>query len=152
MSATEQCTGFESGESASINIDGTLAARGVGNGGSDMDTIYMTADEEYGDGSNERLVSGFRWWMGFDTGAGIIPRSRHDSARDVMTWELPARRLAQGKDMIPRARFLFLLDWRSHGRISLWRWLWGFPTSLYYTPDDGMIWGCLCLCVVRIAC
>jgi hypothetical protein len=49
MLATERCIDFESGESASTYIDGTLVARGVGNGGSDMDTKYMTEDEDYGE-------------------------------------------------------------------------------------------------------
>jgi len=66
--AAERYTGFESGESASIYIDGSLAAWGVGNGGSGMDTTYMTEDEEHGDGSsNERLESGL----------SVVGRVRH---------------------------------------------------------------------------
>jgi hypothetical protein len=49
MLATERCNDFESGDSPTVYIDGTLAAWGVGNGGSDMDTKYMTADEAYGE-------------------------------------------------------------------------------------------------------
>jgi hypothetical protein len=68
MLATEGYTGFGSGEYASIYIDGTLVAWGVGNGDSDMDTTYMTEDEEHGDGSsNERL----------EYGLSVVDRVRH---------------------------------------------------------------------------
>jgi len=40
---------LESDDSPTVYIDGTLAAWGVGNGGSDMDTKYMTEDEAYGE-------------------------------------------------------------------------------------------------------
>ena len=138
MLERERCTGFESGESASIYIDGTLAAWGVGNGGSGMDTTYMTGDEKHGDGSsNERLESGL----------SVVDRVRHWCRHDTSSTsgfgEGRCSLGGSGPSAGARTRYrglFFCFFWIGAVMAGLLCGVGcgGFPTSLYCTPDDGM--------------
>jgi len=152
MLATERCTDFGSGKSASLYIDGTLAGWGVGNGGSGMDTTYMTEDEEHGDwSSNER----------FESGLSVMDRVRHWCRHNTSS----TSGFGEGRDSLGAPGPPAGARTRYRGLVFCFFWIGavmagllcgvgcgGFPSSLTVHQTMGWIWGCLCLCVVRIAC